>query len=877
MNRAREALDRVQSDPAAALALAEGLLDEPGLPPSDRAAALWAAGRACAELDRLEPAEAALLDALKLATDEALPELAAEIRLSLSGCKLAAGDTDAARRLLDDAERHIVGHGSQGRLSIQRGLVDLHTGRLETAVAHFDRAEAKLPAGVDDLARMRLLVNRGVALTMTGTYDRAEADLQAGQRVAERRSQHLVSAGAAQNLGFVAGRKGNVPAALAWFDKANAGYEAVGSPQRALVVLEADRCAVLLAAGLYAEAATAARRSATMAANGGNRLNEAEALLLLARVRLADGSFASAEEHALAAAGLFQQSQREVWAAMADYIALQAAVRRSLRPDRQLLVRADGIAAELQRSGWQRDALDVLTFAGRTALDLGLLDEARSRLAPAAAARDEGSSALRANAWLAGAALLLVEGDRAAAARALSTGMDIVEAQRSSLGSTELRAHASITGAELAELGLRLATENGDAVEVLRWAERWHAGGIQLTPVKPDAGSRLAEAIVELREAHAATIEGTAEPAETDARVAVLEREIRDLSRQTEATGADHRRPVDLASLRSRLGEHTFIEYFTIDDELHAVVATAESITTCLLGHMSDLDIDIRKCVSALGRLAFGSSSPTMAAATSTALRMTTDHLDRCLLGALPIPETGDLVVVPTGPLQGLPWAALGSLQHRPVTIAPSGTMWASGPRRRPSGDTERGRVVLVCGPRLRGGDAEIDQLRSLYDEPTVLQGSGATVGAVLAAMEHAELVHIAAHGVFRTDNPMFSALELSDGPLTVYDVESLASAPVTVVLPACDAGRSTVRRGDELLGTASALLQVGVRSVVAPVTVVPDASVVPQLMVQLHRRLQLGATPARALVEARRLVTPADAGSTGAVASAFVAIGART
>jgi CHAT domain-containing protein len=178
-------------------------------------------------------------------------------------------------------------------------------------------------------------------------------------------------------------------------------------------------------------------------------------------------------------------------------------------------------------------------------------------------------------------------------------------------------------------------------------------------------------------------------------------------------------------------------------------------------------------------------------------------------------------------------------------------------------------RALLVSGPDLAGGDEEIRRLRPLYAEPSVLTGREATAASVLAAMERADVVHLAAHGSFRADNPMFSSLALHDGPLTVYDLESLAASPSVVVLPACDAARATVKGGDELLGAASALLQVGVTAVIAPVTVVPDAGVV-QLMVELHRRLLAGRRPALALLEARRAVT----GGRLTAASAFVSIG---
>ena len=87
-------------------------------------------------------------------------------------------------------------------------------------------------------------------------------------------------------------------------------------------------------------------------------------------------------------------------------------------------------------------------------------------------------------------------------------------------------------------------------------------------------------------------------------------------------------------------------------------------------------------------------------------------------------------------------------------------------------------------------------------------------------------------------------------------------------MLPACDAAVLEVRPGDELLGTAAALLGLGVGSVVAPVLPVPDEATTP-LMLALHERLRRGSPPSVALAEAAARDTE------DAVALAFVCIGA--
>ncbi len=97
--------------------------------------------------------------------------------------------------------------------------------------------------------------------------------------------------------------------------------------------------------------------------------------------------------------------------------------------------------------------------------------------------------------------------------------------------------------------------------------------------------------------------------------------------------------------------------------------------------------------------------------------------------------------------------------------------------------------MTLVAGPDLGTGGAEVPVLAAAYPAATVLGGGTATAEDVLAALDGAWLAHVAAHGTFRADNPLFSALRLDDGPLIVHDLERLRRAPYRLVLSACDSG----------------------------------------------------------------------------------------
>jgi CHAT domain-containing protein len=134
--------------------------------------------------------------------------------------------------------------------------------------------------------------------------------------------------------------------------------------------------------------------------------------------------------------------------------------------------------------------------------------------------------------------------------------------------------------------------------------------------------------------------------------------------------------------------------------------------------------------------------------------------------------------------------------------------------------------------------------------------------------------VHLAAHGRLSADNPLFSDLLLADGPLVVHDLEQLPRVPHTVVLAACDSGRSAVRAGDELLGLSATFIARGAAQLVASVLPIPDAQTAP-LMIAFHERLALGEAPAIALAAAQHQLGGEDDPAALAAAAGFVCLGA--
>src|SRR4051794_2686837 len=91
-------------------------------------------------------------------------------------------------------------------------------------------------------------------------------------------------------------------------------------------------------------------------------------------------------------------------------------------------------------------------------------------------------------------------------------------------------------------------------------------------------------------------------------------------------------------------------------------------------------------------------------------------------------------------------------------------------------------RGIVVRVNELRGAGSDSAEAARLLHGVRPLLPPHATVERVLAGIEGAALVHLAAHGRLVAHNPLFSDLLLSDGPLVACDVERVQRPPHTVV-----------------------------------------------------------------------------------------------
>jgi hypothetical protein len=265
-------------------------------------------------------------------------------------------------------------------------------------------------------------------------------------------------------------------------------------------------------------------------------------------------------------------------------------------------------------------------------------------------------------------------------------------------------------------------------------------------------------------------------------------------------------RPLDVPALLSALGDTQLVEIVEVDGALHVLLCGGGRVRRYAAGSAADAAAEVGHARAALRRLAHRAAA--RPAHTAAQLAAAGRRLEELLLGAAARKlRDAPVVVVPPGRLYAVPWALLPSLETRAVSVAPSARAWwraaSAGP---PGGD----RVLVVRGPGLPGAAAETAGVAGRYAGATVLDGGDATSGRVLAALDGCGLAHLAAHGTFRSDSPLFSSLRLADGPLTVHDLERLRRAPRRLVLPSCDSAQLAPAGADELLGLAAALLPLG-------------------------------------------------------------------
>jgi CHAT domain-containing protein len=137
------------------------------------------------------------------------------------------------------------------------------------------------------------------------------------------------------------------------------------------------------------------------------------------------------------------------------------------------------------------------------------------------------------------------------------------------------------------------------------------------------------------------------------------------------------------------------------------------------------------------------------------------------------------------------------------------------------------------------------------------LTGQQATRANLLKAAPRARFLHLASHGYFRRDNPMFSFLKLADANLNFYSLLDLRLNAEMVTLSACHTGVNKVFPGDELHGLVRGFLYAGAPSIVASLWAVGDRSTA-DFMREMYSQIRAGSSKRAAIRHAQLAIKDA-------------------
>ncbi|MFF5142755.1 CHAT domain-containing protein [Streptomyces sp. NPDC013157] len=848
--------------PGEALARAESVLRS-GPPPLDASVAHQVIGIWQRDFGDL----AVALDHLRRARDFAAradsADREADVLATLGVALVHAGRTRQGLAALDRGVARGNGH-TRARVLYRRAFAGWVLGRHREALEDLRRAIPVLRQADDVIWTARALSVRATVHLAMGAVERADADFTAAELLWETTGQEHDKAVAVENRGLAAYRSGDIPAALRLLAEAKERYDELGTPSFMLYIA---RCDVLMAAGLAPEAlAEADAAIATLDRIGGQSTRKAELLLTAARSALSTGDAQTAIARAAVAVRLFSGQRRSWWETHARLVLIEARVAGGAASGR--LVQDAAAVADRLASFGAPAAPEASLLAGRIALALGWTADAERHLAVAARSRHVGPPLARMTGWAAQALRARAAGSRRGVLEACRRGLDVLDDHRMTLGASELRARATAQGAELAALAQQASLAHGGPRRLLEWSERWRATVLSTPPTRPPADPALLASLTAFRE-----IASRAEEARRERRpVPALEREQRRLEREIRSRthhtrgdapgGGDRFAP---ARLLDRLGDARLVELAVLDGRVHILLCGQGRVRRFVGGQLAEAVAEAEHVQAGLRRLAHPGAEGRLPVVEAAGKR-----LEELLLGAAADQlGSGPVVVVPPGALHRVPWALLPAFRERVLSVSPSASSWL---RARETEPPPGGRHVLVRGPGLATGGAEVPEVAGRYATARILEHDEAQVPRVLEELDGAALAHIAAHGTFRADSPLFSSLRMADGPLIVHDFERLARSPYRIILSSCDTARLASVGADELLGLVTALLPLGTAGVVASSAPVNDAAVVP-LMLALHKGLGAGLSLAEALRDARAAL-PGDA-LHQATGWAFAAFGA--
>jgi tetratricopeptide (TPR) repeat protein len=860
------AASHLLTDPSRSLHLASSLLE--AIPPdaSPPAAFLAHAWRAEAEALLFTGRTAESRKAYERAISEARAagEEALEGQILVGAVHVFAllGDREGAARLSRRAQRLLRRAGDLvylGKLHMNEGNAHYQEDRYPEAAAAYGRAARLLArAGAKDATWVSLLVNRAVALTNLSRIAEARRLFLEAERHAEAMGLASLGAQARFNRAHLEALRGDYRTALSLLRASGEVFRQQGVRHLLASTLR-TRAEIYLELGMPAQARELAQEAAEVFEAEGMRLDAILSRLDLAEARLGLGEreagmaiLREAAEHFREAGNARRQAlvlQRLAQVSLGEGdpegIAPEA-VRRALRIARDAARRLQALGMPRAEAAARRLEAAALLALGRAAGAERILETLRPKLASLPVGE-------RMEWWALAGRVAWARGDARRARTRLERAAALLERQRRMIPGAGLRRHWFRRHVRVYHDLLALALEGRPRLRRLfRLVEAARARAFRDRLLQARQPLRLARRRAELgallKEMQEAEVEGRHTRVQRILdRIRRLEEEIFALvlRSQEAARSLGEWVGTDPETVAARLRrDEALLSFFVLDDRVLAFVLRRDRASWRILPRPAAdvreawerlrLQIDAAALLSgATPRGAPGSErpgpSPMMEAAALAALR----DLHAALIEPLAEEISGArrLLLVPHGFLHHVPFEALRSeegwlLDRVLVSRLPAADHLLRRPRRDrarpPRGTGTQGSVV--AGTPTGGPAAVQTEIRRVARQlpgARVLEDPSAE--ELLEALGRCRVAHLATHGEFRPDNPLFSSLRTRDGALFVADLAQVRLRTDLLFLGACQTGRTFTGPGEDLEGVAHAFLAAGVRTLVATLWRVHD------------------------------------------------------
>ncbi|MCB0111250.1 MAG: CHAT domain-containing protein, partial [Caldilineaceae bacterium] len=316
--------------------------------------------------------------------------------------------------------------------------------------------------------------------------------------------------------------------------------------------------------------------------------------------------------------------------------------------------------------------------------------------------------------------------------------------------------------------------------------------------------------------------------------------------------------PIALTTLQREVldGQSTLISYFVMPERTLAWVIERKQLTVIDFAISQD---EITNAVHTLRNLL---TLQVDAETTAEFQQLSATLYDNLFAPLLPAIHHKKLLVVPHRELHYLPFAALWDpsqssylVEGYELSYAPSASAlhYLVQPQRIESGD------ILVMGDpdnSLPNARREALAIAQLFGTEALI-GAAATERTLSERSEPFAILHLAAHGFYDAQQPLFSRIELApdaahDGNVEVHEIFNMElSATQLVVLSACESAEGTLSRGDEIVGLTRAFLYAGAPAIVTTLWQIDDEATT-EFMQTFYEQLHDGEPPTAALQAAQ-------------------------